>query len=138
MKLLYLYFTYHPEFKRIFADGIEFNFDSEMRFKLEERELRKIDSIGKLPEGFFSVLPQNHNSSVVDSVSVIAGGNGAGKTSVVEVLLDIKEALNAPKQSPKFKEFIVVYCKGAENECYCESNIQDLKHGRLMAFWMSP
>lgn len=127
MKLLYLYFTYRPEFKRIFVDDIEFNFESEMRFKLEERELKKIDSIGKLPEGFFSVLPENRTLPAVDSISVIAGGNGAGKTSVVEVLLDIKEALNSPRQSSKFKEFIVVYCKGAENKCYYESNIQDLK-----------
>lgn len=127
MKLLYLYFTYRPEFKRIFADDIEFNFDSEMRFKLDGGELKRIDSVGELPKGFFSVLPQNRTSPAVDSVSVIAGGNGAGKTSIVEVLLDIKEALNAPRQSSRFKEFIVVCCRGAENECYYESNIQDLK-----------
>ena len=126
MKLLYLYFTYHPKFRRIFADGIEFNFDSEIRFKLDGEELKKIDSIGMLPEGFFSVLSENRTSPVVDSISVIAGGNGAGKTSVVEVLLDIKEALNTPQLS-KLKKFIVVYCSGAGNECYYESNIQDLK-----------
>lgn len=126
MKLLYLYFTYHPKFRRIFADGIEFNFDSESRFKLDGEELKKIDSIGMLPEGFFSVLSENRTSPVVDSISVIAGGNGAGKTSVVEVLLDIKEALNTPQLS-KLKKFIVVYCSGAGNECYYESNIQDLK-----------
>lgn len=126
MKLLYLYFTYRPEFKRIFADDIEFNFDSEMRFKLDGGELKRIDGVGELPKGFFSVLPQNSTSPAVDSVSVIAGGNGAGKTSIVEVLLDIKDALTTP-QSSKFKKFIVVYCRGAENACYYESNILDLK-----------
>ena len=126
MKLLYLYFTYRSQFRRIFADGIEFNFDSEIRFKLDGGELKRIDSAGKLPKGFFSVLSENRTSPVVDSVSVIAGGNGAGKTSVVEVLLDIKEALNTPQLS-KLKKFIVVYCSGAGNECYYESNIQDLK-----------
>ena len=126
MKLLYLYFTYRSKFRRIFADGIEFNFDSEIRFKLDGGELKRIDSVGKLPKGFFSVLSENRTSPVVDSVSVIAGGNGAGKTSVVEVFLDIKEALNTPQLS-KLKKFVVVYCSGAENECYYESSIQDLK-----------
>ena len=126
MKLLYLYFTYRSKFRRIFADGIEFNFDSEIRFKLDGGELKRINSVGKLPKGFFSVLSENRTLPVVDSVSVIAGGNGAGKTSVVEVLLDIKEALNTPQLS-KLKKFIVVYCSGAGNECYYESNIQDLK-----------
>ena len=127
MKLLYLYFTYHPKFRRIFADGIEFNFDSEIRFKLDGGELKRIDSVGELPKGFFSVLPQNRTSPAVDSVSVIAGGNGAGKTSLVEVLLDIKEALDPSQASSKFKAFIVVYCSGAGNECYYESNIPNLK-----------
>ena len=126
MKLLYLYFTYNSGFKRIFADDIEFNFDSEIRFKLDGGELKRIDSVGELPKGFFSVLSENRTSPVVDSVSVIAGGNGAGKTSVVEVFLDIKEALNTPQLS-KLKKFVVVYCSGAENECYYESSIQDLK-----------
>lgn len=108
MKLLYLCFTYRSQFRRIFADGIEFNFDSEIRFKLDGGELKRIDSVGKLPKGFFSVLSENRTSPVVDSISVIAGGNGAGKTSVVEVLLDIKEALNTPQMS-KLKKFIVVH-----------------------------
>ena len=127
MKLLYLYFTYRSKFRRIFADGIEFNFDSEIRFKLDGGELKRIDSVGELPKGFFSVLPQNRTSPAVDSVSVIAGGNGAGKTSLVEVLLDIKEALDSPQSSSKFESFIVVYCSGARNECYYESNIQSLR-----------
>lgn len=127
MKLLYLYFTYRSKFRRIFADGIEFNFDSEIRFKLDGGELKRINSVGELPKGFFSVLPQNRTSPAVDSVSVIAGGNGAGKTSLVEVLLDIKEALDPSQASSKFKAFIVVYCSGAGNECYYESNIPNLK-----------
>lgn len=127
MKLLYLYFTYRSKFKRIFADDIEFNFDSEIRFKLNGGELKRINSVGELPKGFFSVLPQNRTSPAVDSVSVIAGGNGAGKTSLVEVLLDIKEALDPSQASSKFKAFIVVYCSGAGNECYYESNIPNLK-----------
>ena len=127
MKLLYLYFTYHPEFKRIFADDIEFNFDSEVRFKLEGKELKRIDSAGELPKGFFSVLPENRTSPAVDSVSIIAGGNGAGKTSVVEVLLDIKEAAQEVPQLSKFERYIVVYSRGAGNACYYESSISDLK-----------
>ncbi|MBR4652384.1 MAG: ATP-binding protein [Kiritimatiellae bacterium] len=127
MKLLYLYFTYRSQFRRIFADGIEFNFDSEIRFKLDGGELKRIDSVGKLPKGFFSVLPEKQTPAAVDSVSVIAGGNGSGKTSLVEVLLDIREALDSSHSSHKFKEFIVVYCCGMGNECYYESNIPNLK-----------
>ena len=91
MKLLYMYFKYRDNYKRIFEDGIEFNFDSETRFRCEGNVLKKIDGVGPLPKGFFSVLPENGTSPVVDSVSVVAGGNGAGKTSIVEVLLDLKQ-----------------------------------------------
>jgi len=127
MKLLYLYFTYRPGFKRIFADDIEFNLDSEIRFKLDGGELKRIDRVGEIPKGFFSVLPQNRTSAAVDSVSVIAGGNGAGKTSLVEVLLDIKEAAQEVPQLSKFERYIVVYSSGAGNACYYESSIPDLK-----------
>jgi len=79
-----MYFKYRDNYKRIFEDGIEFNFDSETRFRCEGNVLEKIDGVGALPKGFFSVLPENGTSPVVDSVSVVAGGNGAGKTSIVE------------------------------------------------------
>lgn len=123
MKLLYMYFKYRDEFKRIFEDGIEFNFDSETRFKYEGNTLKKIDSVGVLPKGFFSVLPANRTSPVVDSVSVVAGGNGAGKTSIVEVLLDLKQET---PQISKFERYIVVYLLRGNDDCLCDSNIPDL------------
>lgn len=124
MKLLYMYIKYRDEYKRIFEDDIEFNFDSETRFRYDANTLKKIDSVGVLPNGFFSVLPENSASPVVDSVSVLAGGNGAGKTSIVEVLLDLKQET---PQISKFERYIVVYRLRGNDDCLCDSNIPDLK-----------
>lgn len=124
MKLLYMYFKYRDNYKRIFEDGIEFNFDSETRFRCEGNVLKKIDGVGPLPKGFFSVLPENGTSPVVDSVSVVAGGNGAGKTSIVEVLLDLKQET---PQISKFERYIVVYRLRGNDDCLCDSNIPVLK-----------
>ena len=41
MKLLYMYFKYRDNYKRIFEDGIEFNFDSETRFRCEGNVLSR-------------------------------------------------------------------------------------------------
>ena len=124
MKLLYIYIKYRDGFKRIFEDDIEFNFDSETRFRYEGNNLKKIDCVGVLPKGFFSVLPENSASPVVDSVSVVAGGNGAGKTSIVEVLLDLKQET---PQISKFERYIVVYRLRGNDDCLCDSNIPDLQ-----------
>lgn len=124
MKLLYMYFKYRDNYKRIFEDGIEFNFDSETRFRCEGNVLKKIDGVGPLPKGFFSVLPENGTSPVVDSVSVVAGGNGAGKTSIIEVLLDLKQET---PQISKFERYIVVYRLRGNDDCLCDSNIPVLK-----------
>lgn len=122
MRLIYLYFTYDKYNKKVFKDGIELNFDSKLRFKLQGDRLVRVDPICELPEGFFSVLPEYKEKPVVDSVSVIAGGNGAGKTSVVEVLRDIMEST---PQLTKFKQFLLLYRKHGEDLCYCKSyNVQ--------------
>jgi len=90
---------------------------------LEGDRLKQIDPLSKLPTGFFSVLPENAEQPVVDSISVIAGGNGVGKTSIVEVLKDIKE--ENPNIS-SFTRYIVVYRKHGDEACLCDSNIPGL------------
>ena len=69
-------------------------------------------------------MPENSASPVVDSVSVVAGGNGAGKTSIVEVLLDLKQET---PQISKFERYIVVYRLRGNDDYLCDSNIPDLK-----------
>lgn len=123
MKLLYIYFQYSALRKKVFRNGIELNFDAEIRFKFENDRLKQTNPLSKLPTGFFSVLPENAEQPVVDSISVIAGGNGVGKTSIVEVLKDIKEEnLNISS----FTRYIVVYRKHGDEVCLCDSNIPGL------------
>ena len=128
MKLLYLYFTYKEGYKRIFKDGIELNFDSQTRFHLQGDALVKVPSKGDLPKNFFSVLQgattkEGASVSVVESVSVVAGANGVGKTSLAEVLKDIQE--DTPQLSP-FERYVVVYQLSGEMTCRCDSNIENL------------
>ena len=128
MKLLYLYFTYKEGYKRIFKDGIELNFDSQTRFHLQGDALVKVPSKGDLPKNFFSVLQgattkEGASVSVVESVSVVAGANGVGKTSLAEVLKDIQE--DTTQLSP-FERYVVVYQLSNEMTCRCDSNIENL------------
>jgi hypothetical protein len=78
MKLLYLYVEDYAVLKKT-----EFNFDSERKFHfdLTTRQLAETTEYDKvLPSNFFDA------KGVVESVSVIIGDNGAGKTSLARVL----------------------------------------------------
>lgn len=124
MQLIYLYFTYDKYNKKVFSDDIEMNFDSHLRFKIEGDRLVQDKSVGELPTGFFSISFECKSSPIIDGVSVVAGGNGSGKTSVAEVLRDIMESTS---QLTKFERFVVVYRKHGDAICYCKSHNIDLQ-----------
>ena len=122
MKIYYLNFTYRKEFTRGFKEGIELNFDSTLRFELVGKTLNRIATLGEIPQGFFSVV-NNGDKSVVDSVSAVVGKNGAGKTSIAEVIKDIKE--ETPQLS-KFESYVIIYSRHKSEKIFCDSNISGL------------
>ena len=126
MKLLYLYFNYKEWSRRVFKDGIELNFDSRMRFHLQGDTLKRVQSKGDLPGSFFSVLEgvsTKDGMPVVESVSVVAGANGVGKTSLAEVLKDVQD--DDPPLS-KFERYVAVYQLFSDKMIRCDSNIKTL------------
>lgn len=92
MQLLYLYIDDFRTHK-----AREFNFDSNYRFSIENRQLR-LTRKHVVPRKFFRV--EEAAASHVDAVSAIIGENGTGKTSVAAFL---NEALaNGIEKSRKF------------------------------------
>jgi len=85
MKLLYLYVETWPERNITKNNPIEVNFDSGYEFHYDSSANSLSCASGKheLPEGFFSV---SSGDRCVESVSVIIGDNGSGKTSIASVL----------------------------------------------------
>ncbi len=81
MKLLYLWVEEYGILK-----DAEFNFDSNIRFHYdcEKNELKRIEAKNEIPKNFFSL--NNSAGNVVESVSAIIGNNGAGKTSVFNLI----------------------------------------------------
>lgn len=93
MKLLFLYVDdYRCHRKR------NMNFDGTDRFLYRDGRLTCIESAADIPQTFFSVCDTGKakNKSRVESVSVIVGENGAGKTSLACLLNQILSGGKVP------------------------------------------
>ena len=84
MKLLYLYVETWPQRGISKKNPIEVNFDCGYKFHYDpDTNALSCEQREELPKGFFSVSSEN---GCVDSVSVIIGDNGTGKTTIASVL----------------------------------------------------
>lgn len=88
MRLLYLFVQEWPS-RGITPDKpVEVNFDSEFRFYFSD-DILTVSPGRKLPNGFFSVVDGRRTGgafqSLVESVSVIVGDNGSGKTTIASL-----------------------------------------------------
>ncbi len=84
MKLLYLYVETWPARCIKKENPIELNFDCGYKFHYNSAANKLSCKFGdELPEAFFSV---SSPEACVDSVSVIIGDNGAGKTTIASVM----------------------------------------------------
>lgn len=84
MKLLYLYVETWPQRGISKKNPIRVNFDCGYKFHYDpDTNALSYEQGEELPNGFFSVSADN---GCVDSVSVIIGDNGTGKTTIASVL----------------------------------------------------
>lgn len=81
MKLAYLYLFDNPPFK-----DAEFNFDSDVHFAFDGKELKIVSMDSVIPDHFFSA---SGSSNVVQGIPAIVGDNGSGKTTLAKVMAEI-------------------------------------------------
>ena len=116
MRLLYLY-VYEWIDRGIDSENpLELNFETGFSFRCEKGCLRLRLSRG-LPDGFFSTRSLRDanapkKETVVESISVITGDNGSGKTSVASIL---HKLFRRGRPSPSY---ICIFLKGRDLFCY--------------------
>lgn len=88
MELLYLYI---PESAGYIFKDAEFNFSGRHQFHFDKRtrELSHKENL-KAVDGSFFTTEKYGKDNIVSSISAIVGDNGAGKTSIIEFLYNVR------------------------------------------------
>lgn len=113
MKLLYAYIREYNVLK-----NEQINFDSSLQFKYTKNRELIARSVTALPESFFSVGAKKGS---VDSVSIVVGKNGTGKTTLASFLSSIRKNEIVPSQ-----QFILVWETSRPAELHCAYHLDEL------------
>lgn len=118
MKLLYAYIREYNVLK-----DEQINFDASWRFAYTQNHELIADKGVSLPEDFFSIDAKNRS---VDSISVVVGNNGTGKTTLASFLASIRKDEIVPSQ-----QFILVWETSCPAEIHCAYHLDELGDNHL-------
>jgi len=130
MKLLYLYVATWPARCITKENPIEVNFDFGYKFHYEYETNKLRCTIGnELPNDFFSLSP---SKACVDSVSVIIGDNGTGKTTIASILGYLFQ------QGRHLPEYICIYKQNGKFILYYhfESDERPPDYSSIVGQWL--